>query len=129
MYLDMKLSLSYSSFHLWSSKNKTTFLQEALKKKRCISVTSLSLRILSLKQNAFLQSVCFSEILQKYKAKELYKIKCHEKNDQQARAYDRGEKKKEKDVARTRRFKEIEQGASKKLKDSIGKTLLHPERS
>lgn len=76
-----------------------------------------------------MQSVCFSEILQKYKAKELYKIKCHEKNDQQARAYDRGEKKKEKDVARTRRFKEIEQGASKKLKDSIGKTLLHPERS
>lgn len=38
-------------------------------------------------------------------------------------------KKKEKDVARTRRFKEIEQGASRKLKDSIGKALLHPERS
>lgn len=47
---------------------------------------SLNLRILSLKSNAFLQSVCFSEILQKYKAKELSKIKYHEKNDQQAKA-------------------------------------------
>ena len=83
MYLDLNLSLTCPIFIYTVVKPKP--LAQCLNK-RCTSVLSLSLGILSLKSDAFLQSVCSSEIPQQHKAtqvlgflEELSEIKLHEK--------------------------------------------------
>lgn len=83
MYLDVNLSLICPIFIFRVVKPKPL---ARCPDKRCISVLSLSLGILSLKSDAFLQSVCSSETPQQHKAtqvlgflEELSKIKCHEK--------------------------------------------------
>lgn len=83
MYLDVNLSLTCPVFIYRIVKPEP--LARCLDK-RCISVVSLSLGILSLKSDAFLQSACSSDIPQQHKATqvlgflgELSKIKFHEK--------------------------------------------------